>query len=555
MSIAIAYAEEAIADRRRTWACVWLRHAARRFLNDLRRSQGSRPKFTFSPRWANRACAFIETLPHVEEKWDTDTITLEPAQIFLVVQLFGFRIPAGRRFTELLYAVARKNAKSTLAAAIMITCMCLEKVPGAQLMSAATTGSQARIVWSIAKKMIDARPDLKETFEIETFANTIVRYDTSSVFKPINSKASTQDGLNPSHVELDEIHAHKTADLLNVLRSAAGARGNPLWMYTTTEGYLNAGPWEDLRTFARQVLSGVLRADHFLALIYAIDDEDDVFDEDKWIKANPLLTCNRRLFAEIQKLALNAKAMPSALAEFTIKRCNRAASTATGYVNLHRYNQNTGKVVLEELVGFPCWAALDLSSTTDMCSWCLLFLKDGRFYAFVRYWVPEDQVKQRTERRSVPYASWVTSGFIVQTEGERIDQSVIKAQVLDDAARYSPRKIGYDPWNAAAMANDLAAEGLPVEQFIQGPRSYHPAMKAFDVAYGTGRFVHGGNPVLRWNFSNLVARADVNDNLAPNKQRSADKIDGACCVIMAFGLAEADDTGDFDAFLNAPVVA
>lgn len=482
---------------------------------------------------------------------------LQPAQIFFVVQLFGFRVPTGRRYTEALYCIARKNAKSTLAAAILITCLCLENVPGAQLLTAATTGDQARIVWGIAKKMIDARPDLKDTFGVETFSKAIARYETGSTMKAINSKASTQDGLNPSHTTLDEIHAHKTADLLNVLRSAGGARGNPLWMFTTTEGYPNAGPWEDLRNFARMILQRVLRADHFLAVIFSLDEEDEdrIFDESIWVKANPLIETNPKLMAAIRKEAIDAKHMPSVASEFKIKRANLPASTAKGWVKLGHYMRCGGTVPDEELAGSPCYGAFDLSSNQDMTSWWLLFLHQGMFVLRGRYWVPEAAVAYRTERKTVPYAGWVQQGLIVQTPGEVVDYQIVKRDILEDWGRFSPTKIGYDPWNAGSVANDLAAEGLPIEKFIQGPASYHPAMKAFEIAYLSGRLRHGSHPVLRWNFANLVARHDVNMNMAPDKKRSSDKIDGAQCVIMAFGLAETDDAAGFDQYLNNIVSA
>lgn len=478
-----------------------------------------------------------------------------PAQIFFVVQLFGFRdLRGGRRFTEALLAVARKNAKSTLAAAIMLSCQCLENEPGAQLVSAATTGPQARIVWKIAKEMVDRTPDMREAFELEAMANTIVREDYGS-FRPINAKASTQDGLNPSHTEVDEIHAHKTHDLLNVLRSAAGARDNALWLYTTTEGYETPGPWPEIRNFAQQILMRILKADHFLVVIFALDDDDDDFDEAKWPKANPLYHTSHKMSREMRKLASNAKAMPGALAEFQIKRLNRRAAAANSWVNLTKWRRCAGEVDLDKLVGAPCWGAFDLASTMDMTAWRLLWLLDGIYYTWGRYWVPEDAVSQRTERKTVPYASWVAQGLVTQTEGDSIDQKVIELDILEDYARFQPTKIAFDAWNAAAISTNLMQQGLPLEQFIQGPRSYQPAFTACEIAYTAGRLRHGGNPVLTWNAANLVPRRDVNLNLAPDRKRSADKIDGFVSLLMCFGLAAVDDQTSFDRAISNPVSA
>src|SRR5690606_20481257 len=300
----------------------WIRLAGKRFLADLKRARRKRPPFLLDEWHACDPCDFIEKLPHVEGKWARPEIELHRSHVFFVVQLFGFRnLDGSRRFTSALFAVARKNAKSTLAAAICLYCQCCEDEPGAQIISAATTGSQARIIFNIAKRMVEKTQDLRDAFGLHCFANSIARFETGASFKPINAKASTQDGLNPSHTALDEIHAHKNADLVNVLTSAAGARRSPLWLYTTTEGYPNPGPWADLRNFAKQILSGVFGddADHFLCLFYAVDDDDDEFDESAWIKANPLIDVNPNLLASIRKEAVEARSMPSKMAEFKIR--------------------------------------------------------------------------------------------------------------------------------------------------------------------------------------------------------------------------------------------
>lgn len=551
MGIAIAYAETAIEDTKQVDHCKWIRLAAKRFIADLKKSQGRNPPYYFSAKRANEACWFIENIPHVEGEWELPTLLLVPAQLFFVVQLFGFRSKSGgRRFTEALYAIARKNAKSTLAAAILLCIFCLEPEEGPQILSAATTGSQARVMWNLAKRMVEKTPGLRENFDVEAFSNSIQRAEVGGIFKPINAKASTQDGLNPSACGLDEIHAHTTHDLINVLRSAAGARGSPLFLYTTTEGYLSPGPWPELRNFARQVLEGLFKADHFLAIIFALDEKDDEFDERNWIKANPLIATNPKLLDEMRKIAVNAKGMPGTHAEFLIKRCNRQAASGTSWVNLAKWKKCSGTVPLEALKGVPCVAAFDLASTRDMCAWRLLWMLDGMFYTWGRYWVPSDAVQQRTIRQSTPYAAWVRSGLLTQTEGDATDYAIVERDILADCAIYSPTRIGFDPWNATSTANNLLAEGLPLEQFIQGPRSYNPAMKAMEVAYTRGRLCHGGNSILTWNAANMVARKDVNLNEAPDRKRSADKIDGICCLAMCFGLLAADDSAAFDHMLK-----
>ncbi|PJL50999.1 terminase [Stenotrophomonas maltophilia] len=539
VDVAIGYAKAAAADRGGRFGRL-IKLAAKRFLDDLKRAKKKGAPFSFSRDHANHACSWIELLPHVEGKWETPEIRLHPSHVWFVVQLFGFRKPDGaRRFTSALFAVARKNAKSTLSAAILLYCECCEEEEGAQVISAATTGSQARIIFNVAKRMAEKRADLREAYGLECWANAISRVETGATFKPINAKASTQDGLNPSHVGLDEIHAHKTPDLLNVLQSAAGARRNPLWLFTTTEGYANPGPWSEIRQFATQLLEGVFgdAADHFLAIFFAVDKDDGDFDEKAWHKANPLMDVNPHLLAAIRKESIEAKAMPSKLAEFQIKRLNRPAAAANGFILLPKWNACHGVVDLEALKDVPCWGGLDLASTRDLASLRLVWRLDDKIITWGRRWVPESAVAQRTERGTVPYAGWVAAGLLEQTEGEVTDYAVIEQAVLDVHERFNLQSLAFDRWNATEMVSRLVAADVPLVEFIQGTKSYHPAMVELERAYIGKRLVHDGDPVLAWCAANLVARKDVNLNMAPDKRRSADKIDDITALLMAIGIS------------------
>jgi phage terminase large subunit-like protein len=543
VAIAVTYARSAVADKKGRKFGRLIRLGAQRFLADLKRAKAKGAPFKFDAWHANDACRFIECLPHVEGKWETPDIVLHPSHVFFVVQLFGFRKSDGtRRFSSALFAVARKNAKSTLAAAILLYCECCEPEEGAQVISAATTGSQARIIFNVAKRMVEKTSELREAFGLEAFANSIARMETGASFKPINAKASTQDGLNPSHIGLDEIHAHKTADLLNVLTSAAGARGNPLFLYTTTEGYTNPGPWGEIRQFAKQLLEGVFgeTADHFLAVFFAVDDADNDFDEAAWLKANPLADTNPHLIAAIRKEAVEAKAMPSKLAEFQIKRLNRPASAANGFILLPRWKACDGAVDLDALKDVPCWGGLDLASTRDMTAFRMVWRIGDQILTWGRRWVPTSAVAQRTERGTVPYAGWVAAGLLEQTEGDVTDYTVIEAAVLEACERFNMQSIGFDRWNAAEVSSRLLAADVPLIEFVQGPRSYHPAMQALERAYIGGQLAHGGDPVLTWCASNLVARKDANLNMAPDKKRSADKIDDMAALLMAIGISQGE---------------
>lgn len=535
---AMAYAEHALDPANSHLYCKRIKQAAERFQRDYEHahSEGER-RFYFDPWHANDACGFIEELPHVEGEWAKPTIVLDPFQVFFIVQLFGFRKPDGsRRFSHALLLISRKNGKSALASAILIYCFVCENHVGPQVITAATTGDQARIVWKVAKAMIDKTRELREEFMLETFAHSIACYGNHGSFKPISAKASTQDGLNPSAVCLDEVHAHKTHDLINVLKSAAGARKNQLWLYMTTEGYETPGPWPEIRHFAEQIMDGIVEADHMLALIYAIDDEDDEFDEAVWCKANPLLLTNPLLLDAIRKEAVEAKQMPGVAAEFRIKRCNRRSSVATGWVDLSRWRECGRSFDLEELRGYPCWGGLDLASTMDTTAWRLIWLVDETIYTWGRFWVPEQCVLDRTTRGTVRYQPWVDSGHMIRTPGNVTDYAIVEADIMADVERFNPRVIAYDDWNAADLVNRLVDQDVPLVNFVQGPRSYHPAMQCIERAYISGRLVHEDSPVLTWHASNLVPRYDANMNCAPDRRKSPEKIDGMATLFMAAGV-------------------
>jgi phage terminase large subunit-like protein len=524
---------------------------------------------------ANDACDFIEKLPHVEGRWDSETIVLHPAHVFFVVNLFGFRNHDGtRRFTSALLSIGRKNAKSLLCAAILLYCLCCEDEPGPQVISAATTGSQARIVFSVAKRMVEMTPDLREAFSLEAFANAIAAWTVGGNFRPINAKASTQDGLNPSHVVLDEIHAHKSHDLLNVLQSAAGARLNALWLYATTEGYETPGPWPEMRKFAQQVLSLLIEADHFFALIFSLDDQvgepgqpgfrpaDDDFDESKWVKANPLMTVNPILAREIRKAAIDAKQMPGRHAEFKIKRLNRQAAAAKAWLNIERWKRCNGAVELAFLEGKDCWGGLDGAATTDIMAFRLVWRVDGIVYTWGRRWVPAEAVAQRSERGTVPYAGWVSAGLITELPGHILDYAIIERDILEICRRFKPKIIGYDSWNIRDLINRLTAK-LPqrqmpdgktksiLEEFRQGPRTFNPAMKECERLYLAGNLRHGGDAVLNWCASNVVPRYDENMNAAPDRKRAADKIDDAVALFEAIGVMGAPTNEGLEGWLRS----
>lgn len=560
VGVAKDYAKRAADKKNSRQFGIWMRFAAKRFLDDIKRCSAKDAPFYFDEWHASDVCDFAEKLPHIEGTWPTPTIVLHESHIFFLVSLFGFRKQDGtRRFTTALFAVGRKNAKSTLASIIGLYCQNCEEENGPQVVAAATTGSQARIVFKVAKTMVEKTADLREAFGIEAYANAIASLNNGGTFKPINAKAGTQDGLNPSCTIFDELHAHKNHDLMNVLKSAAGARRNPLFLYLTTEGYANPGPWEEEREFMKKVLLGDIEADHYLCVYYAVDEkndelgteEDDDFDEDAWHKANPLMDVNPLLLAEIRKLAIEAKDKPGTHSEFKIKRLNRPSSVSHGWTNMTKWRACTGDVDIEWLRQFPCYGGLDLSTTSDLAAFRLVWDVDGKIYTHGWRWVPSSAVRRRKERGLIPYAGWVLSKQLIESGNEAIDYAPIEKLIIEVNENFNLVSVGFDAWNALQTVRALRESGVNMQQFIQGPKSYHPAMQALEIAYLCGNFINGNDPVLKWNASNMVARTDANLNNAPDKKKSSEKIDDMCALLMAIGqsIGEKEKNPDFQMFV------
>jgi len=268
-----------------------------------------------------------------------------------------------------------------------------------------------------------------------------------------------------------------------------------------------------------------------------------------------LLSVSEPLLKAIKKEATEAKSMPGRHSEFLIKRMNRQSSTASGWIDLQKWKACAGEVPLEELKSELCYGALDLASTRDLASFRLVWKKEGILYTHGWRWVPQTTVAIRVQRNLVPYAGWVRSGFMLETPGEVTDYDEIFKKVLWVKDNFNLVAVAYDQWNAAQIASKLSNEGIEMVPFIQGPKSYHPTMKNFEETYIAGKFRHGGDPVLTWCAANIVPRTDANLNMAPDKKKSADKIDDMTALLMANGIMIGQNTeeGSLDDFLDDPI--
>ncbi len=537
-AIATAYIAAVLAGRQ--LASAWVRLACERQARDLKRAASDRTfPYRWSPRHATDVCRFIERLPHVEGQWRSPTIRLEPWQIFVLTTIFGWRRAADghRRFDTTYLELARKGAKSVLSAAVGLYHFCCEGETGPQVKIAATTNSQARIIFAVMQKMVRRTPALRKRYGLEVFANAIVSHQNSGSISPINAKSSTQDGLNPSCTIIDELHAHKDRGLFDVLKSARGARQNPLSWYVTTAGYDMLGVAYEQRTFVLKVLEQVFAAEHYFGIVYTLDEGDDWQDERTWIKSNPMLGITPRR-DEMRAYCQEAKDSPASEGEFKTKRLNLWLNAGSAWLSLAAWDACADpSLTLEAFIGEPAWIGADLAQKDDLAAVALVFARDGLIYAFTRFYLPRLVVEQRA--RAVPdYLLWARAGLLVLTEGNILDEQTVERDIRAWCEQFSVQTVVFDQFGSAGISVRLANEdGLPACVVPKNAKTFTVPATELEVRVRQGLFRHDGNPILRWNASNCTVTRRVDGSLIPKKENpdSPNKIDGLDAVLQAMG--------------------
>jgi phage terminase large subunit-like protein len=536
IAIANGYIRDILAGR--IVACGKVRLACARQDRDLKRAatDPSWP-YVWSDQQATEVCAFAETLPHIEGEWDSPTIHLEPWQIFVLTTLFGWRRKSdgGRRFNTAYIEVARKAAKSVLASIVALYCLHREGEPGAQVKTAATTGSQARIVFDVARKMVLRTAALRDA-GLQAFANAITFEAAGGSLQPINAKSSTQDGLSPHCSIIDELHAHKDRSLFDVLKSARGARKNPLSFYVTTAGYNLLGVAMEQRTFLLKILQGVFEADHYFGVIFTLDEHDDPYDESVWIKANPMIGITPQL-DEMRQYAQEAKLSPDSEGEFKTKRLNLWLNSASSWLSMPAWDAcGDPTITLDDFTGQRCWIGADLAQLDDLAAVALVFERDELLYGLVRCYLPELVVNERAH--AVPaYRRWVDAGLLTLTPGNMIDFGHIERDIRGWCEQFRVQDIAFDQYGSVQIAGNLANDNLPARIEPKNAKTFTPPARELETRVKHRRLRHDGSSLLKWAASNCVVSRRIDDSILPKKAsaESPDKIDPIDALLQAIG--------------------
>lgn len=544
-AIALAYAREAAADKRGKKHCRWMRLAARRHLDDLKRAARGWA-YRFDDWHAADVCDYIEKLPHVAGQWDSKTIRLEPAQVFILACIFGWRrvSDGGRRFSTAYVEMARKGAKSTLTAGVALYCLTCEGEVGPEIVIGATTGEQAKKVFDPAKRMVERTPDLCAAFHVKAWSRSITCDLNGGYIQPINAKGKTQDGWNPHLGILDELHAHKDRALFDVIKSAFGARKNPLFWIITTAGFDTTGVCYEQRTLVTKMLDGVIEADHLFGAIFTLDEGDDPFDETKWVKANPMLGITPTL-ASMRAEAADAKASPSEEGNFKTKRLNIWLNAAGAWLNIEQWKA-CGDPALDwsDFEGLDCYVGGDLADKDDITAVVLAAIDtQGRLIFKPKFWLPEAVLAHPDHaqgRSPAPYRAWAAQGHLHLTPGDWVDHGEVERQLREWLQRFSVRRLTFDQFAAAQLMasriNQDAGEPLAEVLHKSAPKVTDPAKELeARVKAGPARLRHDGNPVMNWMASNVVVSRRIDGSILPKKESpmSANKIDGIDAVVNA----------------------
>lgn len=532
--ISCRYARDVFSGR--IPACSLAKKACERQLDDLDR-YGDGKRFIYDAEAGDRICWFIEHLTHVKGELAGQEIKLEPWQVFILHTTFSWKTTEGiRRFRRVYIEVPRGNGKSSLSSGVALFCLCGDREPGAEVYSFATTRDQAKIVFGDAKEMARQNSKLKRAFDLQVLATSLYVPKTNSYFQAKSAEGSTLDGLNTHLAVIDELHAHKTRAVYDVVETSLGKRRNSLMWVITTAGFDTAGICYEVRSFVKQILNKEAQDESQFGIIYGLDEGDDWTSEEALQKANPNWGVSVRPEI-ITSLQAKAIARPSAANNFKTKHLDVWCSAASSWMDMPAWNLCRRSIALSDFEGFDCYMGLDLGAKNDLTAKVLVFPveENGRlnYYVFGTYYAPRAALLKSGNSQ---YDGWETLGYLKVTEGAVTDFNQIEADILEDCSRFRVKSVAYDPWQATQLATRLSDNDVPMVEYRNTVQNMSDPMKWLEALVQDKRLIHEGDPALTWMMGNVVAKRDFKDNVFPRKEVYENKIDGAVALIMALGL-------------------
>lgn len=528
---AITYAEDVIEGR--VVAGRLVRLACERFMRDLAAVDAR--GFYFDEDEAQWAIDFFPQLcKHTKGEWAGQPLVLSPWQAFIVGNVIGWKRASDdtRRFRVAYDEVPRKNGKSTFAAGLGILLAFFDDEPGAEVYAAATKRDQAKIVFGEARSMVLKSPNVRRRVRVLT-ANLNDPH-TASKFEPLGADADSMDGLNIHGAIVDELHAHKTRDMWDVIETATGARRQPLTFVITTAGTnRNSVCWEQ-HEYAIKVLEGVVEDDTFFAYIATIDADDDPLDPASWAKANPNLGVSAKV-DDLERKAKKAREVPGELNTFLTKHLDVWTQSVNRWLSPEIWDEGSEDPP-EDLEGRPCFAGIHAQK--DLASLALWFPdEDGGGDALLYFWMPEESIATIEAEEQAPYRKWGEDGTVEVIDGNITDYDLIVQHLVKLNETYEVRDVAIHSYNRANLEQHLIGEGFNVVPITSGFTHMAAPTEELERLLLARTLRHAGNPVLKLQASNVSVRTDAEGHKRPDDAASGGRIGGIRALIMAIGRA------------------
>lgn len=490
---------------------------------------------------ADFAVMFIESLCHTKGTWAGKKFELIDWQEQIIRDLFGTLKPNGyRQFNTAYVEIPKKQGKSELAAAVALLLCCGDGEERAEVYGCAADRQQATIVFDVAADMVRMCPALNKRVKILASQKRIIYTPTNSFYQVLSAEAYSKHGFNIHGVVFDELHTQPNRKLFDVMTKGSGdARMQPLYFLITTAGTDTNSICYETHQKAKDILDGRKIDPTFYPVIYGADESDDWTDPKVWRKANPSLDITVGI-DKVEAACNSAKQNPGEENSFRQLRLNQWVKQAVRWMPMEKWDACAFAVDEDELEGCVCYGGLDLSSTTDITAFVLVFPpqdEDDKYIILPYFWVPEDTLDLRVRRDHVPYDVWERKGYLQTTEGNVVHYGYIEKFIERLGERFNIREIAFDRWGAVQMVQNLEGMGFTVVPFGQGFKDMSPPTKELMKLVLEQRIAHDGQPVLRWNMDNILIRTDPAGNIKADKEKSTEKIDGAVATIMALDRA------------------
>lgn len=479
-----------------------------------------------------RVCEALAALPHTKGQWAGAPFVPEPWQIaWLIGPVFGWKHPDGRRIVRAVWdEVPRKNGKSSISSRIGVVLLAADREPGAEVYAAATTETQARIVFDEAAIVVRRADRLKGLVDVR---GSVIRTPSGGgKFQVLSKVAEGAHGLNIHGGIIDEVHLHKNRGLIDAIETGTGARRQPLLWYITTAGDDDATTiYAEKHGRAVKIAEGEVVDPRMWVTIWCADADDDPFDPVTWAKANPNYPISPS-HEYLEDRALAAQDTPTFLPTFLRLHLNiRSSITGTQWAGAAAWGTG-GMVVAEKVAGRPAWGGLVAASATDMATICWTFDDpDGNGVAALwRWFLPEDALPD-LDRRTGGHASvWVREGRLRLTEGNVIDIGALTDQIMADSRVFDVKELAYDPNGTIGIVQPITeARALTVVPIY----ATSPGSSLIDMErlVKSGEYQHGGDPIAAWQVRHMVVREAATGIW---------KIDRAGSSDIVFGIAAAE---------------